>query len=363
MRASSLVRPEIATLEPYTPVVPFDVLVRRLGRTVDDIVKLNANENPYGPSPRVREALAELPFPHIYPDPQSRALREALSEYTGVPAESLLAGAGADELIDLTMRLFLQPGDSILNCPPTFGMYAFDAAVAGADVVAVPRRTDFALDLPAIEAAVARHHPKLLFVTSPNNPDGSLLPDADLEQLLALPLVVVLDEAYVEFAGQHLDRLTWVSRCENLIVLRTFSKWAGLAGLRVGYGAFPSCIVPDLWKIKQPYGVSQAASAAAIAALEDHAWSQHKVALIVQERERLTCLLEGIPYLQPFPSRSNFVLCRVLGREATQVKDALEGEGILIRYYRTPRLKDCIRISVGTPEQTDRLIDMLRRLS
>ena len=109
MRASTLVRPDIATLQPYMPVVPFDVLVRRLGRTVDSIVKLNANENPYGPSPRVREALANLAFPHIYPDPESRALREALSAFSGVPVQSLLAGAGADELIDLTMRLFLQP--------------------------------------------------------------------------------------------------------------------------------------------------------------------------------------------------------------------------------------------------------------
>ena len=362
MRASALVRPDIATLQPYTPVVPCDVLARRLGRTVDSIVKLNANENPYGPSPLVRQALADLPFPHIYPDPESNALREALSAFSGVPVDLLLAGAGADELIDLTMRLFLQPGDGILNCPPTFGMYAFDAAVAGANVVEVPRQVDFALDLPAIEAAVERCHPKLLFVTSPNNPDGSVLPDADLQRLLALPLVVVLDEAYVEFAGRHLSRMSWVSRYENLIVLRTFSKWAGLAGLRVGYGAFPACIVPDLWKIKQPYGVSQAASAAGIAALEDLAWCEHRVALIVQERERLAGLLEGIPYLRPFPSPSNFVLCRVLGREATQVKDALEREGILIRYYRTPQLKDCFRISVGTPEQTDTLITALRRL-
>jgi histidinol-phosphate aminotransferase len=362
MKASELVRPDIATMEPYTPVVPFDVLVQQLGRTADTIIKLNANENPYGPSPRVRAVLAELPFPHIYPDPESRALCAALSRFTGVPADLLLAGAGADELIDLIMRLFLLPGDRIVNCPPTFGMYAFDAGIAGAQVVTVPRRDDFGLDLTVVEEAVRRQAPKLLFATSPNNPDGSLLPDTELERLLQLPLVVVLDEAYVEFAGQGRSRIRWVQQYPNLIVLRTFSKWAGLAGLRVGYGAFPPSVLPELWKIKQPYGVSQIASAAAIAALEDRAWSEGRVALLVQERERLAQLLSGIPYLRPYPSHSNFILCRVVGRDAAQVKKALEREGIMIRYYRTPRLRDHIRISVGKPQQTDALIAVLRRI-
>jgi histidinol-phosphate aminotransferase len=362
MKASELVRPDIATMEPYTPVVPLNVLVQQLGRTADTIIKLNANENPYGPSPRVRAALGELPFPHIYPDPESRALRAALARFTGVPADLLLSGAGADELIDLIMRLFLLPGDRIVSCPPTFGMYAFDAGIAGAQVVSVPRRDDFSLDLQGVEEAVRRHAPKLLFVTSPNNPDGSLLPDAELERLLQLPLVIVLDEAYVEFAGQGLSRIRWVQQYQNLIVLRTFSKWAGLAGLRVGYGAFPPSILPELWKIKQPYGVSQAASAAAIAALEDRAWSEGKVALVMQERDRLAQLLSDIPYLRPYPSHSNFILCRVVGRDALQVQEALEREGIMIRYYRTSRLRDHIRISVGKPQHTDALIAVLRRI-
>ena len=121
----------------------------------------------------------------------------------GLPAEVLLAGAGADELLDLVMRLFLEPGDTILNCPPTFGMYPFDAAISGAGVVSVPRLPDFSLDLDAIEATVLTRHPKLLFITSPNNPDGSWVSETALNRLLALPVVVVLDEAYVEFAGMR----------------------------------------------------------------------------------------------------------------------------------------------------------------
>jgi histidinol-phosphate aminotransferase len=358
----TLIRPEITTMEPYTPIYPFDILAARLGRKPAEIIKLDANENPYGTSPKVQEALANLQYAHIYPDPQSTALRACLAEFTGVPADYLLAGLGADELIDLTMRLFIQPGDSIVNCPPTFGMYPFDADVNGARCISIPRRADFSLDMDGIEQAVAHHRPKLLFVASPNNPDGSWLANADLERLLALPIVVVLDEAYVEFMGVEHSRITMVPQCANLIVLRTFSKLAGLAGIRVGYGAFPAALMPHLWKIKQPYNVTVAGLAAAIAALEDIDWLEDKVARIVEERERLFGLLSDIPYLHPYPSRSNFILCQVVGRNARELKLALEGEGILIRYYRTPRLQDHVRFTVGRPEQTDVLIDALRRI-
>ncbi len=358
-----LIRPDIATMQAYTPIYPFDVLAARLGREPDEIIKLDANENPYGPSPHVQDALATLDYVHIYPDPESRALRDALSAFTGLPASCLLAGAGADELLDLIMRLFLRSGDAIVNCPPTFGMYPFDAAVNGAETLNVPRHDDFSLDLPAIEDVVARQHPKLLFVTSPNNPDGSWVSTDDLERLLALPVVIVLDEAYVEFAGRERSRIRWVPERDNLIVLRTFSKLAGLAGLRVGYGAFPEALMPHLWKIKQPYNVSVAASTAALAALEDLTWLEDKIDRIAEERERFFDLLSEIPYLRPYPSQSNFILCQVLDRDAEGLKLALEREGILIRYYRKPRLRDHVRFTVGKPDQVDAVIAALQRLA
>jgi histidinol-phosphate aminotransferase len=350
----------ITSLPPYTPIEPFEVLSERVGRRPDQIIKLDANENPYGMSPRAREALANLAYGHIYPDPESRALRAALSRFTGVPAENLLAGAGADELIDLIMRVVLSPGDSVLNCPPTFGMYAFDADLNNARVINVPRRPDFSLDVDGILQAAEKFSPKLIFLASPNNPDGSLLPPPVLQKLLALPCLIVLDEAYIEFAGVP-SQITNVPLTNNLIVLRTFSKLAGLAGLRVGYGAFPSWLMPTLWKAKQPYNVNVAASAAAIASLEDPDYLDWTVKTLIAERERLFEGLSRLPWLSPYPSAANFILCRVSPEvNAAQLKaDLAQKHGIFIRYFNKPGLTDCIRISVGKPEQTDALLKAL----
>ena len=356
------IRDDVARMETYAPVKPFETLMVEMGRPVADIVKLDANENPYGPSPRVREALAEYPWYHIYPDPQQTKLREALADYVGVPAEYILPGHGADELIDYLCRLFLLPGDAIINCPPTFGMYSFDARLSGGRVIDVWRREDFSLDIVAIEEAVweSDPRPKLLFLTSPNNPDGGMISHAALRRLLKLPLVVVVDEAYIEFAEGEGSVATWVPETPNLVVLRTFSKWAGLAGLRLGYGVFPLELMEHLWKFKQPYNVNVAAAAAGLASLEDLPLLQARVATLKRERDRLYTELATIPYLQPIPSQANFVLCRVVGRSASALHRALFEQGVLVRYYDKPGLRNFIRISAGRPEDTDRLLEALR---
>jgi histidinol-phosphate aminotransferase len=359
------IRAHLDSLPPYTPIEPFEVLSARLGRSVDKIIKLDANENPYGPLPAVRDALADLEFPHIYPDPESRALRKSIAEFTGVPAGYLLAGSGADELIDLLMRVLLEPGGCILSCPPTFGMYSFDAELNAARCIEVPRRADFSLDMESIRAAVDTYHPKLFFITSPNNPDGSVLDEKTIDALLELPTLIVLDEAYIEFAdeklGVGLSRIREVPSRENLIALRTFSKWAGLAGLRIGYGAFPQWLMPTLWKSKQPYNVNVAASVAAQVSLAHADKLAVIVALLQNERERMFSALQGVSYLQPYPTRSNFILCRVIERDASELKTILAQEhGILVRYFNKPGLRDHIRISVGKPEDTDRLIQALK---
>jgi len=359
-------RPDIYDMEEYTPIEPLEVLSARLGLPPERIIKLDGNENPYGPSPRAIAALADYERYHIYPDPEHALLREAAQDYIGVDKSHIMFGNGSDELIDLIMHLFLGPGEAIINCPPTFGMYSFDAAICGAEVVRVPRRADFSLDVEGIRRQVLDHltirpsdhlTKKLLFINSPNNPDGSLTSWEELLRLLELPLVVVVDEAYAEFSGTSVVDL--VPDHPNLIVLRTFSKWAGLAGLRIGYGVFPLGIIRHLWKIKQPYNVNVAAQAAALASLEDLDYLQANVQRIVAERDRLYAELGKFDFLRPYPSQSNFILCRVLGRDARELKLSLEREGILVRYFDKPGLRDCIRISVGKPEQTEVLLQAL----
>jgi histidinol-phosphate aminotransferase len=355
------VRSHIRDMETYEPILPLEVLSLQLGIPIEQIIKLDANENPYGPPAAALQVLSELPFLHIYPDPESRDLRAIISDFLNIPAANILAGAGVDELIDLLFRLFIDPGDRVLICPPTFGIYTFDAAVNAAEGLLVPRNLDFSLDVAAIQQAAAEASPKLIFIASPNNPDGSLLTEGAFEALAALPAILVLDEAYIEFAPEGSSKAQAVMARENLVVLRTFSKYAGLAGLRVGYGIFPSWIIRELWKIKQPYNVSVAASAAAITALTEIDQLEAQRRELIESRARLFSGLADLSYLDPYPSQANFILCRVLGRHAGELKRSLQQEGILVRYFDKPGLRDHIRISVGTPDQTDAVLTALAR--
>jgi histidinol-phosphate aminotransferase len=360
---AQLLRSDIAALDSYTPIVPIDVLAQQLGLPVDRIIKLDANENPYGPSPRAIAALND-PAVHaayaVYPDPECRALRDALSSYIGQPAERIICGAGADELIDLLLRLCVEPGEVVIDCPPTFGMYSFDAGVQSAKVVNVERKEDFSLDPEELAEAISQHNAKIVFLTSPNNPTGNLMSRNDILRLLELPTLIVVDEAYAEFSGESVMDL--VGEHENLVVLRTLSKWAGLAGLRIGYGVMHEALAQHIWKIRQPYNVSVPAQVAALASFEDMDHLRDTIRRIVSERARLYEGLSTIAWLHPYPSEANFILCRVDGRSAREVKDALAKEGILVRYYNKANLRDCIRISVGKPEQTDAVLAALRAL-
>jgi len=364
MDVEMLIAPHVRDMQPYTPIVPLDVLSRRLGLPPDRIVKLDANENPYGTSPRALEALAHSRELHIYPDPDQTALREALAAFIGVPMEHILCGAGGDEVIDLMARAFVRPGEIVIDLPPTFGMYKWEADVLGATYIPVPRRHDFSVDIDAVQGTVRALEasgapPKLLFVTNPNNPDGSITARGDLLRLLDLPVVVVVDEAYIDFSEQE-SLAPLVRERNNLIVLRTFSKLAGMAGLRVGYGVFPLPVIRHLWKVKQPYTPNVAGSLMAIAAMEDRAWLDHSVRALTSERLRLTEALRAFDWLTPLPSQTNFVLCRVTGRDARGVKVALEQQGVLVRYFDKDGLRDCLRITVGKPEHTDALVAALK---
>lgn len=355
-----MMRPDLLELEEYTPIEPLEKLSERLGIPVEKIVKLDANENPYGCDPAALEALASNRVYHIYPDPSCLFLREALEKFTGFDRERILIGSGSDELLELIIKLFITPGDNIIDLVPTFGMYSFLGKQYQAEIRSVARDPQtYAVNLEATLQAVD-DRTKIIFICTPNNPTGNLCSEKTIRALLATGKLVVVDEAYHDFAGQSFGALT--NEYENLVVLRTFSKLSGLAGLRVGYGIFPPAVIKHLWKIKQPYNVTVAGQAAALASLQDPSWLQEKVGLIVAERARLFELLQGLDGIEPLPSSSNFIFCRVHKGSARAIKETLETRGVFIRYFNKPLLQNAFRITVGTPEQTGILMQHLTEI-
>jgi histidinol-phosphate aminotransferase len=354
-----LIRPELVTMKSYTPIEPTEVLSLGADMLAGKIVKLDGNENPYGCSPKVYQALATYPYYHNYPDPEQRELRKVLEKYTGLGRQHIVCGMGSDDLIDLILRLFLGPGDEVINCPPTFGMYPFSTDVCGGRVIDVPRTEDFTLDMAGIKKALTGNA-KVIFIASPNNPTGDTATEKQVMELVGTGKIVVVDEAYFEFGDVTMSKL--VPSYPNLIVLRTFSKWAGLAGLRIGYGFFPIEIADYLMKIKQPYNANAAAQAAVLASLADIDYLRANVTKIVMERQRLFGKLEELGWLKPYPSQANFILCSLPEGKAQETWQGLRKKGIFVRYFDTPRLRDCLRITVGRPEDTDALVKALKEV-
>ena len=355
-----LIRPDLLELPGYAPIEPTDVLAARLGVPRERIIKLDGNENPYGPSPRALEAIGRERNYHIYPDPDQRAVRNALSEYVSVDVDHIVCGLGSDDLIDLLLRAVVAPGDGVINCPPTFGMYPFSTHITGGLVIDVPRQESFALDVDPIVAAA--RDAKLIFLASPNNPTGNCMSESELLRIVDTGVLTVIDEAYIEFAGNEHSFVRLIEKHENLVVLRTFSKWAGLAGLRAGYGVMAPALASVLMTIKQPYNLNVAAGVAMIASLEDRALLLERCCAITRTRDRMQNALAAIHWITPYPSDANFILCRLDGIDAPEVQERLATRGIFVRHFDTPLLRNHLRISVGLEEHVDMVVDALREI-
>jgi histidinol-phosphate aminotransferase len=353
---TKLMRPHLVKVATYHGVDPSEELARSAGIKPEEVIRLNANENPYGAPEEVLAAISNIKI-HLYPDPEQRKLRAKLAEYTGQPVSRVMAGAGGDEIIDLLLRLFTEPGQKLIDCEPTFGMYSFCARIADAPVVMIPRKDDWSIDLERV-LAVIDDQTRLIFLASPNNPTGNLLTEAEARALLNTGLILAVDETYYEFCGKSLSYL--LDEYENLVILRSFSKWAGIAGLRVGYCIGSETLIRHLMDIKQPYNINIAAETAAIAALDNRASVLERANTLVEQRKRLERTLDDLDGVSYYPSEGNFLLCKFEGRSAKDVYQGLGRRGIFVRLFSTDRLTDSLRISAGTPEQTDRLIAAIR---
>ena len=350
------IRPEIARVEAYVPGESLDAFSARTGVPRDRLIKLNSNESPYPPSPRVSRALGDHTAYNLYPDPDGHELLAAIAQYVGLDARHLVLANGSNELITQLWRVFIGAGESVVTCSPTFSLYTTATTLAGGTLINVPRGDDYALDVEGVLAAL-RDDTRLIIVCSPNNPTGNLAAPEDVDALLATGRIVVVDEAYIEFAGDDARDASPIARVhqhENLVVLRTFSKWAGLAGLRLGYGAFPQWLVPHVRAVQLPFEVNLAAHLAARETLEDLPLLRERIAGLIEERDHLHALLAAQPYLRVFPSRGNFLLVELTDPRLSLAafRAAMESAGIILRYFRTPDLARHVRLTVGAPEHT-----------
>lgn len=342
----------------YKPIEPIEVLAEKFNIDPSLIIKLDGNENPFGPSEKVQAALASSNNLNIYPDPLQRRLRKAISSYSGADMSQVVAVSGCDELIDLILRLFLSPGDHVIDCKPTFGMYEFSTQVCGGTLVSVERNSDFSIDVSGIKNALTPET-KIVFLCSPNNPTGNITPEDDIIQILDTGIIVVVDETYHEFCGATSAHL--LSKYKNLIIMRSFSKWAGLAGFRIGYGMMSEALAEKILSIKLPYNITVPSEIAVAETLQDTDLLLQRVRALVAERENLRNLLSEIDGIKVWPSKGNFLLCQ-FERSATSVHSGLMQLGIFVRSFSGNRLKNCLRISAGMPQDTPRVASAIKKL-
>jgi histidinol-phosphate aminotransferase len=358
----SLANDHILGIAPYEPGKPIEELERELG--IPDAIKLASNENPLPPSDRVQQALIEaIRTLNRYPDGSGFYLRDALARRLGVTGEHIILGNGSNELIELVVRAFLRPGDEAVIPHPSFVVYPMIVQAVGGIRVVVTLK-DHRLDLEHMARAITPMT-RIVFIANPNNPTATIVTADEVETFMArVPdgTIVVFDEAYFEFAQgpDFPDTLAYMRQGRKVVILRTFSKAASLAGLRVGYGiADPDCIAL-LNRIRAPFNVNSLAQVAALAALDDDAHVLECRRMIEAGRhflyDEFTSL--GVKYT---PSRANFILVDV-GRNATDIFQRLLKEGVIVRPMTSFGMESALRISIGTPEENRRLMKAMRKV-
>ncbi|MEM8576865.1 MAG: histidinol-phosphate transaminase [Pseudomonadota bacterium] len=326
-----------------------------------DVLKLSANENPLGPPPAAVEAIkAAAADAHLYPNTDHAGLRAAIGEVWSLDPARIICGVGSDEVLQFVSQAYAGPGDEIIHTAHGFAMYPILANMAGATPVCVAER-DRVVDLDTILAAVT-DRTRLVFLANPANPTGTMLPDGDLERLAdGLPeqVILVIDGAYTEFAEGYDGGVSLASARPNVLMTRTFSKIYGLGGLRIGWGYGPLEMIEVMTRIRQPFNLSALQMAAAEAAVRDTGWVRDCAALNAEQRARLTGALRQLG-LACDDSFANFVLARFDSPAQAEAADlALQADGIIVRRPTSYGFPEGLRITVGTAEQTGRVIDAL----
>jgi histidinol-phosphate aminotransferase len=325
-------------------------------------IALDKNEIPWNLNKKVEEALMRriksMEF-NRYPDSDCTDLKAAISKYTGIDTDSIGIGNGSDELISIVLQTFINPGDTIAVHNPTFSMYKIYGTICGARIWEYNQDSSFRIKLDEFISCLQKEKPKIVFLCNPNNPTGSSLELSEIEQIVkAVDGIVIVDEAYFEFSGVTASGL--LSSYDNLIVLRTFSKAFGLAGLRVGYMLACPSVISYIDRVRSPFNVNAFAQTAALEALDNIDIVSERIEIIKSERVRLTALLSELEGLQCFESRSNFLLLR--SSYVGEIYKRLQEAGIHIRSYSNPQLLDCLRITIGSPEENNSLFEIIKEV-
>jgi len=354
----SLIRRQLLDFEPYCPGLSIEEIQERYG--LSSVIKLASNENPLGASPKVLQALKkQLTEVHRYPRAGSPRLRRALGAYHGIPEDRIVAGNGSDEIIDLLIRVAVEPGRGhVLAFQPCFNIYRLQSKLCDVAFRQIALRSDFTFPMQELLAAV-NEATAMVFLTTPDNPSGFAPPVKevlDLHHRLPEDCLLVVDEAYMDFAvpQENYSILSLASRTPNLVVLRTFSKLYGLAGLRLGYGIMPARLADYLLRVKLPFSVNVLAEAAGIAALDDDAFRSETIRTVVQGREMLTYALGEMGFLV-YPSQANFILVKPT-MAASELFEKLLRRGIIIRPLSSYDLTDHLRISIGNSDENNELV-------
>ena len=360
------IRDNVLKMTPYSPGKPVEEVKRELG--LSHVIKLASNENPHGPSKRAIEAIVEAAKDlHIYPDGGALLLRNAISEKFGIPANQVQVGNGSDELIHTLGQVFLSgPEDEVIVGYPSFVRYDAAAQLASSQLIRVPLDADYKHDLNAMAEAVTANT-KIIFIANPNNPTGTIVSKQEFDAFLeSVPnnVCVVLDEAYFEFAAgdpNYPVSLDYIRAGRNVVGLRTFSKAFGLAGIRIGFGFMPAEVSDAFDRAREPFNVNSLAQVAAVAALEDDAHVQKTVETNAAGLEMLNEAFREIG-AKPVQSYANFVFAD-LGRPARPVFQALLELGIITRSGDVLGAPNCLRVSIGTPDEMNLFVTALKQVS
>ena len=351
---TKLLRKDLGNFSPYEANPTLEQISQEIGIAGKDIIKLDTGENPYLEKLQSKKVLRYTSL-YMYPDPLSLELRKAISDYTNISPTMIACGNGSDEIIDLVVRLFISPGDEMIILPPTFPMYSFYGSLTRATIKPVLRNSDLSISVPKIIKSITPKT-KIIFIDTPGNPTGTITSSQEIETILKQNVIVVSDEAYFEYCGITAQPL--LQKYPNLIIIRTLSKWAGLAGIRVGYLLADPKVIEKLLAIKAPYNVTALSQIVATAALKNSGRLLKELKKMTDLRNKFVTKLQKFSDLKVYPSQGAYIIIKPRN-SAKKLQKFLKSKGILVKLINQPVIEQSPRINICREKEIKRVLESL----